>query len=56
MSLSPADRAWIRKQLAKLREDIRVDHQRVLNDVLGEEAALVAFQVMTAKHENPPSA
>lgn len=53
---TPAQRAYLRSLLKREREETLVGVQRILNDVLGEEAALVAFQVMTAKHEPPPSA
>lgn len=47
MPLSRADRAWIRKLLAKLRQEVRDDTALTLRDVLNEEAQLLflrAFQ------------
>lgn len=45
MALSKADRAWVRKQLAKQREDLKRD----LQDILAEEARLAFLQNMTMK-------
>ena len=53
MSLSPADREWIRKQLRRVRAEIHEDTHRTLSDVLGEEAAVAVFQAMQKQH--PPA-
>lgn len=45
--MNAADRQWLRRQLAKLREDVRVDHERVLQEVLSDEARLIFLERMT---------
>lgn len=56
VSLTRADRAWIRRQLAKQREEIRADTWRTLHEVLSDSAALRVLQDMTQSHQTPPSA
>lgn len=52
MSLSPADRQWVLRQLRRFREEIRDDHRLALQEVLGEETALAVFQAM--RDRQPP--
>lgn len=49
--MNAADRKWLRRQLAKLREDIRNDVGATLQDVLGEEARLIFLERMTREQD-----
>lgn len=51
MSLSKADREWIRRQLARHREDVRLDLERALQDVLAEEARVAMLN--SVKQDRP---
>lgn len=45
--MTKAERAWLRKQLQKLRDEIRDDTALALNEVIGEEAKFLFLERMT---------
>ena len=49
--MNKADRAWLLKQLRKLREEIRDDLTHEMNDALRAEAQTIFLERMTSSHE-----
>lgn len=45
--MTKSERAWLRKQLQKLRDEIRDDTALALNEVIGEEAKFLFLERMT---------
>ena len=55
MPLTTADRRWILRQLAKLRQEVRDDTALTLTNVLNEEAQLLFLHAFKQQERGPES-
>lgn len=47
--MEKADRAWFRRELAKLRASIRSDTEKIVNEMIGDEARLFFLDRITSR-------